>query len=124
MDGSIVFGGWDTAKTTGPNFTQPIGSQGSCTGNLFVDITDMTLVFSDGTSHTLMPGGSSLPACLEPDWPVVVSFPYSPYFERFESLTDTLNIGRESNPGFTFWGTLFSSESVYVLLYGSMSHKR
>lgn len=78
----------------------------------------MSLGFPNGTVSSLMAGSSDpgpFTACLEPDWPYVMSFAEKPYYDDFESMTQTANIGRNPNAGFSYWGMLYEQNNVYAV---------
>lgn len=72
-DGSLVLGGYDSAKTNGLNFTYPFAedaSESKCPGGLVVTISTVTLNLANGSPSSLLPpsGGSALRACLDPSF--------------------------------------------------------
>lgn len=74
MDGSLIIGGYDRAKTTGPNMTRPFSSladQASCPSSMIVEVTDLALTFANGTSVSLLGNRSNFSACIKPDVPLV-----------------------------------------------------
>lgn len=117
IDGSIVFGGYDAAKTIAPNYSTSLQpSTGHCQGGMYVEVLNMTLDFPNGTISALMTSASPGPftACLQPDEPVVMALHEDPYFNVFQDLVQTPYIGREANPSFGFWGMLYEPNDVYA----------
>ena len=120
MDGSIVFGGYDTAKIDDINnsITGSIAqSTEKCRGGMAVTIFDVYLDFPNGTSYSML-DSLTLSACIELDWPVVMSLPSSPVFDgdnpsSFTAMSKTQWIDRESSPGISFWGLLYPADDVY-----------
>lgn len=52
VDGSLVLGGYDSAKTNGENLTTPFDLT-SAVGNLAVNITGLVMNFANGTNQTI-----------------------------------------------------------------------
>lgn len=73
MDGSLIFGGYDKAKVTGPNYTQPITTETNCTSNLVIEVTDINVNMPNGTTTSLMRSRNvpSFEACIEPEGRVI-----------------------------------------------------
>lgn len=113
MDGQIVFGGYDAAKTEGANHTQPLVAPTlSCTTGMTVLVTDMVLNFPNGTNAPMVSSGA-IAACIMPDYPLIFTFPDT-YYPAFEALSQTSNIGRGGGAGIGFSGPLYWPEEVYV----------
>ncbi|RHZ48577.1 putative aspartic-type endopeptidase [Aspergillus thermomutatus] len=117
MDGNFVFGGYDRAKVSGANFTQGlVYSNPACSTGMLVTITDISLNWSNGTTTSLYDGTQStaMSACIVPDYPVLMTIPYEPYFKRFSSVTgdNIFSFGRSF--GINYYGMLYpSGESPY-----------
>ncbi|KAK5119656.1 hypothetical protein LTR85_007485 [Meristemomyces frigidus] len=111
MDGQIVFGGYDAAKTTGPNVTQTILPWTlACPSGMYVTVTSLLLDFPNGTTADIL-SPSTLSACLQPDFPVVMSLRNEPFYERFETLTDTYYVNRTLG---TYWyAPVYEPSSVF-----------
>ncbi|CAK7236425.1 hypothetical protein SBRCBS47491_009632 [Sporothrix bragantina] len=92
MEGIFVLGGYDKAKVVaGQTTTLPLADAGSvCPSRMVLSITDLVLNFSNGTNASLFPGTAStaLQACITPDYPVLMTLPYDPYFKAIETLTN------------------------------------
>lgn len=117
LDGSIVLGGYDAAKTNGPNYSLPIQPSAENCAGLYTTVKDMTLGFPNGTVSSLMadaPASQPFIACIEPEVPVVMVLQEDPHFNAFTALTQTAYIGREPNPALGFWGMLYEPENVSV----------
>lgn len=98
LDGSMVFGGYDRAKVTGPAYTQfMVSDRSMCSTGMLVTITDLVLNFANGTNASLFPTSrtSSISACLVPDYPVLMTMPTEPYFDNLRIHTGA-NIGGRS----------------------------
>ena len=100
MDGLLAFGGYDTAKVTGNNYTKALApSSLSCTSGMNVIVSDLVLNFPNGTDASIISPYSGLSSCIRPDFPGIFTFPWDPYYNSFEALTATSNIGREQGTG-------------------------
>ena len=114
MDGSIVFGGYDKAKTTGEQFTQKLQAPTtSCPSGMQVTMTDLVLNFPNGTQSSLL-SPNQVTACLQPDFTVLMTLLQSPYYNNFEEFTQTNSIGRGGGNGINARGVLYSPDDVYV----------
>lgn len=97
LDGSLVFGGYDRAKTVGQPYTQfMISDRSVCSTGMAVTITDMVLNFANGSNVSLFPNArtSSIAACLVPDYPVLMTMPTDPYFNNLRIHTRASMSGR------------------------------
>ncbi|KAG8532022.1 uncharacterized protein KY384_003658 [Bacidia gigantensis] len=67
-EGSLVFGGYDKAKFTGPNVTTSMQSAPNCQQGLVMTITDIKMNLKNGSSPSILgtSQGSALKACIEP----------------------------------------------------------
>lgn len=89
MDGQLVLGGYDAAKVTGPNITQKLLPPTlSCGSGMLLTLTNMVLRFPNGTQADML-APSTLSACIQLDWPAIVSPRYDPFMKRFETATNT-----------------------------------
>lgn len=124
MDGSFVFGGYDRAKVKGKNYTRPLSTlKPTCTTGMLVTIVDIRLNFPNGSSPSLFTGPQSaaMSACIEPDFPVLMTMPYDPYYEYFSTLIGGTYIGRSF--GINFYGMLYAPQNVYVYLHYLYVHR-
>jgi hypothetical protein len=72
MQGSLVLGGYDAAKTMGANFTGDFLRQPSCPGSLVVYMSDIRLNWANGTKASLFDtSGAALRACINPGIPLL-----------------------------------------------------
>jgi hypothetical protein len=116
QDGTFVFGGFDQSKTSGENYTSDLNySNSDCPTGMIVTISDLALNFANGTSASLFDGmrSSAISACIVPDYPVLMTLPREPYFERFEQFTGhTLS---QRSFGIYYYGMLYpDSSALYV----------
>ena len=69
MDGSLILGGQDLAKTKGAVYTQTINTNGQCAGGLIVTVTNI-MMDVNGTSTDLL-DSSSLLMCIRTDYELI-----------------------------------------------------
>ncbi|KAH1921514.1 hypothetical protein KXV48_006142 [Aspergillus fumigatus] len=117
MDGNFVFGGYDRAKASGDNFTQGlVYSNPACGTGMLVTITDISLDWNNGTTRSLYDGSQSaaMSACIVPDYPVLMTIPYDPYFKRFSDITGDSILSYGRSFGINYYGMLYPpGESPY-----------
>lgn len=110
MDGQIIFGGYDAAKVVGEPFTQPLqNASANCQSGMYLTITNMLLNFPNGTTSDLNPS-SALTACLQPDFPAVMTIPAEPFYWKFENITETHFISKSR--GTYWWNPIFPPQNV------------
>ena len=114
MDGSLTFGGYDAAKITGPNSTEPLAFGPFINGQgcaLFVTVTAINMNFPNGTNFNILgtSHGSALRMCVEPEYPIL-TLPYD-IWQTFTGYAGGSNIGRSY-----FYGELFEADQVSVFL--------
>lgn len=91
LDGTLVFGGYDRAKVSGPAYTQPLSADTRCSSQMLITIDDIVLHFPNGTDASIVAKTSngSFPACIVPDFPVLMTLATNPYFSLFQEYTKT-----------------------------------
>lgn len=110
-DGQIVFGGRDTAKSTGPAVTGKLQKPShDCPSGIYVDIKDMVVQFPNGTS-TSMIQPFTLNACVHFENHLVITLPDSPYYDTFEALTGTKKLGK-SESAVNYRAALYDAKEV------------
>ncbi|KAK8139053.1 hypothetical protein PG984_002433 [Apiospora sp. TS-2023a] len=118
LDGSIVFGGYDRAKVSGPKYVQALSKSAGCATNLVVTVSDMILNFPNGTNVSIFPQSRStaLAACIIPDYPTLLTLPFKPYVENFQALTG-MNNDLERSFGLNYYSIRYTRGNVpYVFL--------
>lgn len=122
MDGSLVLGGYDSAKVSGANYTQSLQfTNKACSTGMFLVLTDITLNFRNGTTQSLFGGVSSaaVNTCLDPDYPALMSIPYDPYFANFEGYTNASISARSF--GINYYVMRYSNgQTPYVISFHSL----
>lgn len=73
LDGSLVLGGYDEAKTIGKNASFFFGGEGTCNSGLSFTISDIKMNFLNGTHVSIIDPspGSAMGACLSFSYPLV-----------------------------------------------------
>ena len=115
MDGSLVIGGCDAAKTTGNNLTSEFTRDGSCPwscpNSLIVDLNDITLKFTNGTTVSLFGSsqGTAMRSCIKPDIPLI-TFPSS-VWNTFTTLAGGAFIAPSES--YKLWGMDFVADGAF-----------
>ncbi|KAF4554766.1 Hypothetical protein D9617_3g018340 [Elsinoe fawcettii] len=105
MDGSLVLGGYDRAKTSGRNITGSLGDVAVCRSQMIVTVTGMSLNWPNRTDTSVFAReGDAFRACLIPDYPLVMSLP-GEVFQRVNANFDSSFVGRST--GINFWGVAY-----------------
>lgn len=106
VDGHMILGGYDRARTRGQNVTAPISNNPDCPGGLVVSVENVQMKFASGRSVGLMGESVGRPLesfCVNSGVPEVV-FP-EPVLNRFINAT-----GGESTKA--FYGFAFPNDDV------------
>ena len=106
IDGSLILGGYDADKTTGPNYTFPTSTEDSFTADCYlVTVIDIKMNFENGTSLSLWGPSKSKEekACVLPHFEVL-SLPED-VWDLFLELSGSTYIGRSVSP-LAFYGML------------------
>ncbi|KAK4991341.1 hypothetical protein LTR50_001926 [Elasticomyces elasticus] len=114
LDGTFVLGGYDSAKVAGAPFTQNISTRNpNCLSGMLVNIENIQLNFPNGSDTSIFQGyqGNPFAACIEPDFPSLMTFLDFPYFQNFEIMTQQSYIGRSQ--GINYHNVLFSPQTAY-----------
>lgn len=113
MDGSIVFGGYDRAKTTGSAFTKKLQTPSlTCDSGIIVSISDLSLRFPNATESTLN-GPNTVEACVQFGASSMLSLPWEPYWLRFETLTETQMVEQyQGAEGLSFGSAVYDVDNV------------
>lgn len=69
MDGSVILGGFDRAKTTGNNLTLPVQTATDCRTGLVVMVQDISMEFASGKAQSIL--DSPLEMCIDPSFQLV-----------------------------------------------------
>lgn len=69
LDGSLLLGGYDEAKTTGNNLTLPFNYNYHCPHGLVVNVSGITMNLSNGSNISIMglSNGAAFESCIKPD---------------------------------------------------------
>ncbi|KAK2749963.1 hypothetical protein FQN55_002681 [Onygenales sp. PD_40] len=95
MEGHLVLGGYDKAKTKGGNYTGGFGDNTECATSLSIDIKRIHVDTSTGTETDIFNGrGRTLNACIRPDYELIALPP--DVWQKFNASLPGKNLG-ESN---------------------------
>ncbi|KAL8708456.1 MAG: hypothetical protein Q9225_007598 [Loekoesia sp. 1 TL-2023] len=116
-DGSLVLGGYDSAKIHGLNSTYPFAEDASgskCPGGLVVTISNIALNLANGSSPSLLPpsAGSALRACLDPSFQLL-QLPQDIFLNFLDVMNYRGNYPDRSH-GINYWGMVVKSEDAYL----------
>nr|XP_036577380.1 uncharacterized protein CTRU02_12613 [Colletotrichum truncatum]KAF6784351.1 hypothetical protein CTRU02_12613 [Colletotrichum truncatum] len=94
IDGSLVLGGYDSAKVTGKNATQRLDYSEStgCWTGMKVTVTDVQVNFRDGRDKSIMPLNTALQCCLVPHRHLLWEAPVT-FVDAFENVTNSKDTG-------------------------------
>ena len=108
MDGNLVLGGYDLAKTTGNNHTAAMSEGQGCT--MFVYMTSIQMNFPNGTNFEILgtSQGDALRMCIQPSYPII-TIP-SNIYDAFTSYSGGIYLNRSY--GINLWGQVFEAEDV------------
>ena len=112
-DGSLVIGGYDSAKITGNNITLPFTVEDSCVSGLVISVTDINMNLKNGSNVSIIgeSRGSALRACIEPTFsPISLS---EDIWWAFTNVTEVAEIGRSISP-INFWGVAIPADGAYA----------
>lgn len=111
MDGSLILGGYDAAKTQGENLTLPLKSPSlGCMSGMYMTVMDIAMSFPNGTRASLVAPGAPLNFCLQVDFPAMMSIAIDPFYNKFELYSDTSHT--ESATGIDWWNPLYEPNDV------------
>ncbi|KAI9826349.1 MAG: hypothetical protein M1832_000266 [Thelocarpon impressellum] len=111
MDGSLVLGGYDEAKVSGPKVTENFTLNQGCESSFVVTVTDVSLNLPNGTVVKILRGGSgsAMRACIMPEFPII-TLPPDVWKVACPAVGGTfLNRSR----GLNIWGMVYSASDVY-----------
>lgn len=99
VKGSVVFGGYDTAKVAGPNYTQALDftahNLGGCWTGMKVYVTDIRFYMPTGGSKSVFGNGLALPFCIVPQRQLLLEGP-GWIRDSFDVLSKTQSMGNST----------------------------
>lgn len=118
LDGSLVLGGYDEAKTIGKNTTLSFSDDNNCVSGLLVTVNDIKMNLLNGTDLSIIgpSAGTAMNACLNPASPLV-SLPVD-MWNSFVQFSGVNVLYRSS--GINYWAMLISGNGSLVSLYRCM----
>ena len=111
-DGSLILGGYDSAKITGNNVTLPFAVDDSCIGGLVISVTDINMNLRNGSNISIIgkSQGSAMRACIEPSYsPITLS---DEIWWAFTNVTGVAEIGRSVSQVSNFWGMMIPANGA------------
>jgi hypothetical protein len=111
MDGGVVFGGYDKAKTKGKNYTNSLSDDvATCPTKILTTISDITMTLSNGDEQSIIgtSHGSALRMCVDPTYPLI-TIPSS-IWDTFSGSAGGTLLGRSL--GINLFGMLYSSTDM------------
>lgn len=110
MDGNLIFGGYDAAKTTGANYTSKITYSRNCSTSMIVTVTAITMNLLNGTDSNILGTnvGSALQMCIDPSYPLI-TIPYNAW-SNFKQFAGANYIARSQ--GNNFLGMIYPVNDV------------
>lgn len=111
LDGSLIIGGYDEAKLTGPNVTLPIQYDDSCPGGLLITVTDITMNLKNGSDLSILGAShaSALRVCVNPT-PSFIGMPYD-MWTGFLNNSGSTEVGR-SDSHLNFFSMLVQGDTA------------
>ena len=93
MDGALIIGGYDAAKTDGDNFTQPLSFSSSCPTGLLVFVNEIDMLFPNGTRFAITHAGLAM--CIEPTYELITMPPdvWANFFNNSGGTWETRSLG-------------------------------
>ena len=110
-DGSLIIGGYDSAKITGKNITLPFTVEDSCLSGLIISVTDVQMNLKNGSNVSIIgeSRGSALRACIDPTFsPISLS---EDIWWAFTNVTEVAEIGRSGSP-INPWGMIIPADEA------------
>ena len=110
MDGNLVFGGYDAAKTSGANYTTQFTDNSNCDSSMIVTVTAITMNLANGSNPDILGTnyGSALQMCIDASYPII-SIPNDTW-ANFALFAGGNYIGRSD--GINIWGLTYPVDNV------------
>lgn len=95
MDGSLIFGGYDSQKVIGKNYTQPLdySDTNGCWTGMKVHVSSVKLNIRNGDDVELLSTNGAFDTCIVPQRQLLLEGPPD-IIKNFENTTGMSNIGR------------------------------
>ncbi|CAF9938052.1 MAG: hypothetical protein ALECFALPRED_007489 [Alectoria fallacina] len=111
-DGSLILGGYDSAKITGNNVTLPFTVEDACNNGFVISVTDINMNLKNGSNISIIgqSQGSAMRACIEPNFsPITLS---EEIWWAFTNVTGVAETGRSASP-INLWGMMIPANGAY-----------
>ena len=110
-DGSLIIGGYDSAKITGNNITLPFAVEDNCNNGFIISVTDINMNLNNGSNISIIgqSQGSAMRACIEPNFsPITLS---EIIWWAFTNVTGVAETRRSVSP-INFWGMMIPANGA------------
>lgn len=123
LDGSLVLGGYDAAKTAGNNITIPFTDDPSCSTGMVVTISDLRMNLVNGSNFSIIGPSKrdSFQSCIRPD--SAVSTIPADIWMSFQQISGVTQLFGRSFGLASTRGELISAIGSYVSLLKEKFHK-
>lgn len=111
-DGSLILGGYDSAKIRGSNITLPFTVEDNCNNGFIISVTDINMNLRNGSNVSIIgrSQGSAMRACIEPNFsPITLS---EEIWWAFTNVTGVAETGRSISP-INPWGMMIPASGAY-----------
>lgn len=110
-DGSLILGGYDSAKIRGSNITLPFTVEDNCNNGFIISVTDINMNLRNGSNVSIIgrSQGSAMRACIEPNFsPITLS---EEIWWAFTNVTGVAETGRSISP-INPWGMMIPASGA------------
>lgn len=110
-DGSLILGGYNSAKITGKTITLLFAVEKDCIDGILIFVTDINMDLNNGSNISIVGQlrGSVMRACIEPDYsPMTLS---EEIWWAFTNVTGVAETGRSVSP-INLWGMMVPAKGA------------
>lgn len=110
-DGSLILGGYDSAKIAGNNITLPLAVEDSCESGLVITVNNIHMNLMNGSNVSIIGEslGSAMRACIEPTFSPISLSEY--IWWAFTNVTGVAEISR-SGSAINTWGMILPAKGA------------
>ncbi|KAI1154307.1 acid protease [Nemania diffusa] len=111
MDGSLIFGGYDSQKVIGKNYTQPLdySDTNGCWTGMKVHVSSVKLNIRNGDDVELLSTNGAFDTCIVPQRQLLLEGPPD-IIKNFENTTGMSNIGRSFG---LHWSSYLYDDTIF-----------
>lgn len=112
MDGSLILGGYDAAKTIGEPFVQDLNRDSTCVTGVVVSVTDIVMNQPNGTTNSIIGSsrGSGKSMCIEPTYGLLAMT--QDIWQTFVDNAGGTNVG-PSSTGINTYGLVYFANGSF-----------